>query len=203
MLSVIIVIAIFITMLWYTVFYILSVGPAQLEKKIGERSYKVCAILRKISFVGMALSMIGEILYFFFPMNIGIKERIMDGVLGWVISILIGLLLCLFATLIIVKVSKIAKDSFVPQKSNEMFGGIYNKIRHPQAIADVTYWFALAFLLNSLFLLLIAILWIPLNLIIVVFEERDLKIRYGSAYLDYMSRTGRFFPRRAKYVSSK
>ena len=203
MMPLIIVITIFFTMLWYTVFYILSVRPAQLERKIGQRSYKRCAVLRKLSFVGLSLCMISEVLYFFFPMDIGIKARMIDGVLGWITSVSIGLLLSAFATLIVKKVSKVAKDSFVPKKENQMFGGIYERIRHPQAIADVVYWFSFAFILNSAFLLFIAIIWIPVNLIIVLFEEKDLKIRYGSAYLEYMKRTRRFIPCRYKNTTSK
>jgi len=196
MLPFIIFIVVFLSMIWYTILYILSVGPAQLEKKIGEKSYKVCALLRKISFIGMGLCMISEILYFFFPYNIGLPERIINGTIGWIISVTIGLLLGIFATVIIKKVSKVAKDSFSPDKTNEMFGGIYEKIRHPQAVADVAYWFSLAFILNSLFLLLIAIIWIPLNIIIMLSEEKDLKVRFGSEYVEYMKRTGRFLPRR-------
>lgn len=195
MLPLIIVIILFFSMIWYTLFYTWSVSPARLEKKIGKKSYKICALLRKISFAGMGLCIVSEILYFFFPFYMGIPERIINGTTGWIISVIIGLLLVVFATVIINKVSKVAKDSFVPKKENEMFGGIYEKIRHPQAIADVAYWFAFAFLLNSLFLLLIAILWIPLNFIIVLFEEKDLKIRFGSAYIEYMKSTGCFIPR--------
>jgi hypothetical protein len=49
-------------------------------------------------------------------------------------------LLGAFATVIVNKVSKVAMDTYVPKKENQMFVGIYEKIRHPQAIADVTYW---------------------------------------------------------------
>src|SRR5690554_5928964 len=119
MLPLIIVITLFFSMIWYTLFYILSVSPAQLERKIGEKSYKICALLRKISFAGMGLCILSEILYFFFPLNMGIPERIINGMEGWIISIIVGLLLFIFASVIIIKVSKVAKDSFVPKKENE------------------------------------------------------------------------------------
>lgn len=196
MIEQIIIIGIFLGMLIYTIFYILSVRPAQLEKKIGEVSYHRCAFLRKISFVGLAICTISKILYFFFPLEIGIKLRIIDGVAGWIISISISIILGVFATIIIKKASKDAPDTIAPNKENKMFGGIYEKIRHPQAIADVTYWFVLAFILNSTFLLIVAVMWIPINFMLVLFEEKDLKIRYGSLYLDYMKRTGRFIPKR-------
>ncbi len=198
MLEKIIAIGIYVTMLWYTVFYILSVRPAQLEAKIGEKAYSKCTTLRRISFVGMGLSMLLEVLYFFFPLDIGLPLRLLNGWIGWVISIVIGVAFTVFATVIIKKVSKVAPDSFAPQKKNEMFGGIYDKIRHPQAIADVGYWFAFAFLFNSPFLLIAAIIWIPINYIIVLSEEKDLRIRYGQSYIDYMKHTNRFVPRNKK-----
>jgi len=192
----IIVIGIFTSMVWYTVFYMLSVRPAQLEIKIGEKAYRKCAMLRRISFVGMGAAMLFEVLYFFFPLESRLSIRLLPEISGWIISIAIGLFFTVFATIIIKKVSKVAPDSFAPQKKNEMFGGIYNRIRHPQAIADVSYWFAFAFLFNSPFLLMVALIWIPINYAIVFVEEKDLKIRYGQSYIDYMKRTNRFIPKR-------
>lgn len=193
-----IVIGIFVGMVWYTVFYILSVRPAQLEIKIGEKAYKRCALLRQISFVGMGLSMLLEVLYFFFPLDIGLPLRLINGLAGWIISAVLGIAFTVFATIIIKKVSKVATDSFTPQKKNEMFGGIYNKIRHPQAIADISYWFAFAFLFNSTFLLVIAVIWVPINYLLVLAEEKDLRIRYGQSYINYMKQTNRFIPKQVK-----
>lgn len=189
-----IVIGIFSTMLWYVLFYILSVGPARLEKKIGSKSYKICSILRKIAFAGLFLHIAAEIMYFIKPIDIGLPKRIIPGVTGWVYSIIIGILITLWASWIIKLVSKVATDSFTPDKNNQMFGGLYEKIRHPQAVADVAYFFGIAFLLNSLFLLIIAAIWILMNYLIVIAEESDLKIRFGQSYSDYMDRTNRFVP---------
>jgi protein-S-isoprenylcysteine O-methyltransferase Ste14 len=195
MIPVLIVCAIFFSMLWYTVFYILSVSPAQFTRKNGGSAYKMCAILRKAAFAGMFLCMAAEILFFFFPLKMGIPERIIGDTIGWIISISCGILEAILATLLIRKVSTVATESFVPDQKNQMFGGIYDKIRHPQAIADVGYWFALAFLFNSLFLLLVAIIWVPINIAIALFEEKDLKVRFGAKYIEYMERTPRFVPR--------
>ncbi len=191
-----IVIGIFTSILWYTLFYIISVCPAQLEIKIGEKAYKRCTLLRRISFVGMGISMVLEVVYFFIPLDMGLPLRLLPEKTGWIASVAIGLFFTVFATIIIKKVSYVAPDSFAPQKKNKMFNGIYDRIRHPQAIADVSYWFAFAFLFNSTFLLIVAIIWIPINYIIVLVEEKDLKIRYGQAYVDYMKRTNRFVPKR-------
>ncbi len=198
MLPVIITISIFVTMAWYTVFYILSVGPAHMEKRIGERAWQRCAVLRKISFAGMFLGFGAEILYAFFPLEIGLPRNIIPGTMGWIICVGLGILFTVGGSLLIKAVSTVATDSYVPRKENQMFGGIYDRIRHPQAIADVAYWLGLAFFLNSLFILLVTLLWIPLNFMIALFEERDLKLRFGQAYRDYMMRVPRFIPRLGK-----
>jgi len=189
------VFAIFAGMAVYMVFYILSVHPAQLEQKIGPAAYPRCARLRMVAFVGMGASFLGEVLYVFYPLDTGLPPRLIEGAAGWAISIAIGAALTVFATWIIWKVGKVAPDSFVPRKENQMFGGIYTRVRHPQAVADVTYWFAIGFLLNSPFLLVVALIWVPLNYLLTVFEEQDLKVRFGQDYVDYIARTGRFVPR--------
>jgi protein-S-isoprenylcysteine O-methyltransferase Ste14 len=57
-------------------------------------------------------------------------------------------------------------------------------------------WFTVAFHLNSPFLVLYSFLWLLVEYIMVMAEERDLVIRFGQAYVDYRRRTGAFFPRR-------
>lgn len=195
MISILLAIAIYAGMIWYTVFYSMSVGPAQLEQKIGEKAYKICGNLRQIGFMGFYLSYGSMILYFFFPFEQGIPKVMLQGSLGWGISILLGAVLLVFGLIILKKALVTAKDSLKPDKKNKMNSGIYEKIRHPQAIGDVTLGFSLALFFNSPFLMIAAIAWVPINLIITLFEEKDLKIRYGTKYIEYMNRTGRFIPR--------
>ncbi|MDC7126972.1 MAG: methyltransferase [Spirochaetales bacterium] len=184
------------SMLWYTIFYIISVGPARMEKKKGDKSYKICSRIRKISFVGMCVFLLAEIIYLFYPLNIGLSTRLFSGISGWIISIAIGLVISIAATILMRAAVAVANDSITTRKENGMYGGIYQKIRHPQAIGDVSYWIALAFFFNSPFLILINLLWIPLNYIIAKYEEKDLKLRFGQNYVDYMKTTGMFIPKR-------
>jgi protein-S-isoprenylcysteine O-methyltransferase Ste14 len=75
-----------------------------------------------------------------------------------------------------------------------MYSGIYERVRHPQAW-EVMIWFVLAFLLHSPFLVLYSILWLPLEYIMVMSEEKDLILRFGSTYQEYRKRTPAFFPK--------
>ena len=78
-----------------------------------------------------------------------------------------------------------------------MYGGIYEKMRHPQAVGEVTLWWLIALLLNSPFLALYSFVFIPIFYLMCLAEERDLIIRYGQDYIDYKERVG-FFPRLRK-----
>ena len=83
----------------------------------------------------------------------------------------------------------------VIRKEHTLFGGIYERIRHPQAAGEMPFWWVIAFLLNSPFLVLYSFVWIPIFLVMCWAEERDLVIRYGQGYRDYQKRTGFLVPR--------
>lgn len=46
-------------------------------------------------------------------------------------------------------------------KDNELFGGIYSKVRHPQAATLLHFGWITGLLLNSPFLVLLSFIWIP------------------------------------------
>lgn len=73
-----------------------------------------------------------------------------------------------------------------------MFGGIYQKIRHPQAW-EALLWFVLAFALHSPFLVLFSFLGLLGEYLMIRAEERDLIIRFGKAYEQYIQHTGVFW----------
>nr|WP_321261261.1 methyltransferase [uncultured Sphaerochaeta sp.] len=87
------------------------------------------------------------------------------------------------------------KETLSPKKDHTLYGGIYEKIRHPQALGELTIWYVVALLLNSPFLILISALYTPLWILWSFMEETDLVIRYGKPYKEYRSRTGMFIPR--------
>jgi protein-S-isoprenylcysteine O-methyltransferase Ste14 len=77
-----------------------------------------------------------------------------------------------------------------------MYSGIYERIRHPQAIGELPVWWVIAFLLHSPFLALVSFIWVPIFIAICWAEERDLLVRYGETYAAYREGTGAVIPKR-------
>ncbi len=89
-------------------------------------------------------------------------------------------------------------ETLEPKKEHTLYAGIYEKVRHPQAIGESVIWFSIALWLNSPFLVIYSFIWIPIFYIMCWAEERDLIIRYGQPYLDYRDRVGFLIPKRKK-----
>ena len=90
------------------------------------------------------------------------------------------------------------KETLEPMKEHTLYGGIYETVRHPQAIGESVLWFPFALWLNSPFLVLYSFVWIPIFYIMCLAEERDLIIRYGQPYLEYRDRVGFLIPKRKR-----
>ncbi|MFX1329477.1 MAG: methyltransferase family protein [Promethearchaeota archaeon] len=177
-----------------TFFYTKSVRPAQLEKKIGEIAYKKCGIYRIIASVFELIVIVNYILYFFFPLKILLPQFfIWDYWISIILSIII-LVPCLYIMLIGVRDA--GREALFPDKEHNLYEGIYEKIRHPQALGEVFIWWTVALILNSPFLFLYSIIWFPIFYWFCKAEEKDLIIRYGKSYIDYKNRTGMFFPKK-------
>lgn len=175
-------------------FYIKSVGPAKLEQKIGEKAYARCGNYRIIASFFELITAVNYILYFFFPLPIHIPQFfIWDYWISIILSFVI-LIPCLYIMLKGVKDA--GREALFPDKKHTLYKGIYEKIRHPQALGELFIWWAVALLLNSPFLFLYSIVWFPIFYWFCKAEEKDLEIRYGKAFLDYKKRTGMFFPKR-------
>ncbi|MFX1597358.1 MAG: methyltransferase family protein [Promethearchaeota archaeon] len=177
-----------------TFFYTKSVRPAQLEKQIGEIAYKKCGIYRIIASVFELIVIVNYILYFFFPLKILLPQFfIWDYWISIILSIII-LVPCLYIMLIGVRDA--GREALFPDKEHNLYEGIYEKIRHPQALGEVFIWWTVALILNSPFLFLYSIIWFPIFYWFCKAEEKDLIIRYGKSYIDYKNRTGMFFPKK-------
>ncbi len=175
-------------------FYIKSAGPAALERKIGERAYAVCTRYRILSAVFMTLAGINYVVYAFYPLPLPLPRHF-----PWPywVSIVIAVLIAIPSGYVWLRGSLDAgEETMRLKKEHTLYGGIYEKIRHPQAAGEVWYWWVFAFLCNSPFLALYSIVWLPLFHWMSRAEERDLLIRYGDAYREYMQRTGMYFPKR-------
>jgi protein-S-isoprenylcysteine O-methyltransferase Ste14 len=174
-------------------FYMRSASPAQLEKKIGDIAYERCGRYRIIASV-FELIVIGTyVVYYYYPLPISIPRTF-----PWPywISFLIAVIIAIPSGYVMLRgVIDSGEESLIPKKKHRLYGGIYKKIRHPQAMGELPLWWALAFFLNSPFLALYSIVWIPIFLAMVFAEEKDLLIRYGDKYEDYRKRTGFIIPK--------
>ena len=82
-----------------------------------------------------------------------------------------------------------------PKPEQTLYDGIYQYIRHPQAVGEFPFWWVLALLAHSPFLVLFTFVYIPVWYWFCVAEEKDLLIRYGQPYEEYRVRTGFWFPK--------
>jgi len=178
-----------------TIFYLMSVRPAALEQKIGERAYKRSATYRMIGggifiFVVMA----NYIIYYFYPLPIPLARTFPWP--HWISAIIAVLIAVPGLTLMIVSGRATGEEAMIPKKEHTMYGGIYQKIRHPMAVGELPLWFAIAFAEHSPFLMIFSLVWIPVWYWWCVAEEKDLLLRYGESYAEYCRQVPRFIPRR-------
>ena len=174
-------------------FYVKSVGLAALEQKIGPEAYQKCTRYRLISGLFMGVVTINYILYVFFPLPIPLPPTFPW---NWWVSILIAVIIATPSGYIWIRGMKDAgEETMVIKKEHAMYGGIYQKIRHPQAVGELPFWWVMAFALHSSFLVLYSFVWIPIFIAMCKAEERDLLIRYGEPYAEYQQQTGFMFPK--------
>ena len=180
--------------LLFLYFYVKSVSPAALEKKIGEVAYAKCTQYRIIASAFEIIAAANYIVYFFYPLPLQLPQTF---TWEWWISIIISIVIAIPGGYLWWRGTRDAgKETIVPSKEHTLYGGIYQKIRHPQAAGEVTYWWVLAFILNSPFLAIFSFIWIPIFYIMCWAEERDLVIRYGEKYLEYKRNTSFLIPKR-------
>lgn len=176
-------------------YYVRSVSPAGREMVEGPDAYQKCHIDRLVSGVFEFIITANYILFLFFPLPaMPVPERFPW---PWWISIIIGLVIGIPATWLMIKGTKDAgEETLKPKKDHVMYSGIYEKIRHPQAVGESFLFGVIGILLNSPFLTLFSLIYFPIFIIMCYAEEQDLLLRYGQPYADYCKRTGAFWPKR-------
>ncbi len=177
-------------------FYIRSVSPAGLELVVGPRAYEQCRRDRLIAAGFELLVTINYVVYIFFPLPLRLPRQFPW---AWWVSFLVALAIGIPALALMVRgVQDAGEETLRPTKEQPLFGGIYTKIRHPQAVGEVFIWWVLAFVLHSPFLALFSFFFIPVFLIMCWAEEQDLLLRFGESYASYCRCTGAFIPRRKR-----
>jgi protein-S-isoprenylcysteine O-methyltransferase Ste14 len=174
-------------------FYVKSAGPAVLEQKIGPAAYARCTQYRLISSIFMTVAVVNYVVSAVYPLPIPLPRTFSW---HWGISALIAVVIAIPSGYIWIRgMLDAGEETMVVRKEHIMYKGIYEKIRHPQAVGELPFWWVIAFLLHSPFLVIYSFVWIPVFLVMCSAEEKDLAIRYGKTYLNYKQRTGAFFPK--------
>jgi len=185
-------ILIFSSML-FLYYYVLSVSPAALEKIIGARAYRKCGAYRVVAMVFETITVICYVVYRFHPVSTPLPGRFPW---DWRVSALLASLIGIpTMILMFIGMKDAGSETAFPKREQGLFGGIYRKIRHPQAAGEVFGWLWIALLLDSPFLAVFSLLYFPIFLIMCQADEQDLLIRFGESYADYMRCTGAYIPK--------
>jgi protein-S-isoprenylcysteine O-methyltransferase Ste14 len=177
----------------FAVFYVRSVRPAALEKEIGPAAYRRCARDRFVSSILMSLAAGNYALYYWYPLPVPLPRTFPW---PWWVSAAIAVLIAVPSGYLMFRgVRDAGEETMRPKREHGMYGGIYTRIRHPQAAGELPLWWAMAFLAHSPFLALFSVVYVPIWIWFCVAEERDLLTRYGAAYEEYRARTGFWFPK--------
>lgn len=181
------------SILGFCIMYTISLRPKALESKRGTKAWKECAMFRTIAGLLEFVIIINIILWIWFPVSF-LDWRIAGDYLP---GVLIGLAIIVPGMIIMVKgMMDAGKETMEPSKKTTMYTGIYMYIRHPQSLGEFPMFVAVAFMVNSWFLVIITAMFVVLYVpIMIYYEEKDLVLRFGDAYKEYQARTGALFPK--------
>jgi protein-S-isoprenylcysteine O-methyltransferase Ste14 len=177
----------------FLLFYVRSVSPAGREKVIGPRAYQLCFYDRLAAGTFEFVITANFILYYFYPLATPLPEKFPW---AWWVSALIAALIGIPAILLMLAGLRDAgEEALRPKVEHTMYGGIYTRIRHPQAVGEVFLFLVIAILLNSPLLTLFSLIYFPIFIVMCYAEEQDLLLRYGDEYAEYCKQTGAFWPK--------
>jgi protein-S-isoprenylcysteine O-methyltransferase Ste14 len=180
--------------LFFLLYCVRSVSPAAREMVIGPRAYPLCARDRVIAMLFMFVTIVCYVVYYFYPLPVPLPQAFPW---AWWISLVIALMIGMPTIILMVwGLIDAGEEAARPKKEHTMYGGIYRKIRHPQAAGEVFLWLPIAFLLHSPFLVIFSLVYFPIFLIMCIAEENDLLLRYGEPYAEYCRQVGAFWPKR-------
>ncbi len=186
--------ALFVSSLFlFSVIYFFSLRPAKLSEKMGDKAWIFCKNLRLVASFFELIAVVTPILWIWFPIP-ALDWRIFN--LWWLGLVLSLAIFIPGGVLIYIGVKDAGKETLSPSKETEMYGGIYNHIRHPQTAGELPMFPALGLALNSWFLVILLTVFIVIYTpIMIYFEEKDLIRRFGDSYREYQKTTGTLFPK--------
>lgn len=185
----------------FSFLYVKSVGPAALETRLGRSAYQKCATYRLISSIFMFVAAANYLLYYWFPLPLPLPRTFPW---PWGISAGIAALITAPSVYLMLRgVKDAGEETMRPKPEHTLYGGIYTRIRHPQAVGELPLWWVLALLAHSPFLVLLSFAYVPVWYYFCLAEERDLLLRYGAPYEDYRRKTGFWLPKKRRKSSKE
>jgi protein-S-isoprenylcysteine O-methyltransferase Ste14 len=182
--------------LLFLFFYVRSVSPAGRKLVFGAVAYRLCFYDRLAAGGLEFLISANFVLYFFFPLVTPLAEQFPWP--WWVSAVIAALIGIPAMVLMVVGLHDAGEEAIRPRKEHTMYGGIYTRIRHPQAVGEVFLFPVMGILLHSPFLTLFSLIYFPIFVIMCYAEEQDLLLRYGQMYAEYCRRTDAFWPKKAR-----
>jgi protein-S-isoprenylcysteine O-methyltransferase Ste14 len=180
--------------LLFLCFYALSTSPAALSKRWGDRAYPICGVLRGIAMIFEFLTLVNYYLTIRFPLPTPLPGTFPWA--WWVSGLIAALIGGSSLWLMIRGMIDAGEETALPKKEHTMYGGIYTKLRHPQALGEMFLWLACAFLLHSPALAVFSVIYFPIMFLTIFIEENDLLLRYGDDYAHYIKTTGLLWPKK-------
>ncbi|MFX0168537.1 MAG: NnrU family protein [Candidatus Hodarchaeota archaeon] len=183
----------FFSLAFFAGFYIPSLQPARRAETAGNKAWKQCKTLRTIGTIFMVVALITIFLWIWLPIPELAWSIHSD---PWIGSILAVIIFIITFPIWLKGLKDSGPESITPSPNTKMFRGIYQYIRHPQTLGEISWFIALPLLVNSFFLLIVTTIFLlfytPTMLYV---EERDLIRRFGDAYREYKEQTGALFPK--------
>ncbi|MBW2369569.1 MAG: hypothetical protein JRH15_16990 [Deltaproteobacteria bacterium] len=175
--------------------YALSVQPFKRQKRIGDAAWQQCTRLRWYALFFEVIQLVCMALWIWIP--VPVADQIIPDFkfrIPIIAIISIPFWIILFAGAI-----HSGKESMFPSSQTELFKGIYRYCRHAQCTGEFPIFLLYAVALNSWVLVAFVIVFaVSFFSIIILYEEKDLVLKYGNQYKAYQKQTGAFFPKLIK-----
>lgn len=181
---------VFVNLFLFSYLYALSIQPVKREKRKGEKAWKECMKLRIIASIFETSIVLNLVIWIWYPIPL-INWNVHS---NYSVSLIIGITISIPFLIILYKGMRDAgSEAIKPSKQTQMYGGIYNYIRHPQSLGEFPLFITIAFMVNSWFMVLLMTIYIIIYIPIMInYEEKDLIKRFGEEYKEYQKRTGAY-----------
>ena len=153
-------------------FEVESAVPATLEKKIGAIASAKCTRARMMASLLMTIAGINYVVYFLYPLPIPLPRTFPWS--WWVSAAIASVFAIPAAYLWWREMNEAGKETRLSNKERIFYGDIYEMNRHPRIASELPFWWMIAFLLHSPFLVIFSLIWIPIFEIASWLEQQDL-----------------------------